>query len=181
MKITLSGVPGSGKSTVRAALAARYHLSIRGTGDFVRTICVRYGYQDITKFIVEYVSHHPEVDLEIDQEQKKFGEENDAFVLDAHVGFLFIPDAIKIFLQCDPEVAAQRILDAKRATEDAKSIQDAVQANQNRAQAMRQNFQKLYKVDMYDEKNFDLVVDTSSLTPDQVVQRICDYIDGRGE
>lgn len=176
MKITLAGVPGSGKSTLRRSLAEKFDLTVKGTGDFMRTIAQKHGYNDITQFLVEYVTHHPEVDNEVDSEQKRFGEESDDFVLDAHLGFLFVPDSIKIFLKCDPAVTAQRILDAKRKTEVAQDLKATLAANQQRIQTMRQNFKKLYDVDMHDETNFDFVLDTTALPPKAVTQKVSDYI-----
>ena len=181
MKITLAGVPGSGKSTIRKELADKYNLTTKGTGDFMRQICAKYGYTDITKFLVEYISNHPEVDLEIDEEQRKFGETHDNFVLDAHIGFHFVPDSIKVFLECNPEVAAQRIFDAKRKTEDAQSIQETIEANKKRAETMRANFMKLYQVDIHDEKNYDCIVDTTNLTPSEVFQQVVQHIDAHHE
>ena len=70
MKITLAGTPGSGKSTLRSLLAKHYNLEARGTGDFMRKISKQHGYNDITKFLIEYVSKHPEVDYQIDEEQR---------------------------------------------------------------------------------------------------------------
>ena len=123
MKITLAGSPGSGKSTLRNMLAEHYGLKIKGTGDFMRELSKKHGYSDITKFIADYVSEHPEIDLQVDEEQRIYGEENDDFVLDAHLGFHFVPDSIRICLKCDTAESARRILkDKKRPTEDAKSI-----------------------------------------------------------
>ena len=179
MKITLAGVPGSGKSTLRRILAKRFNLNIKGTGDFMRSIAQKHGYNDITKFLVEYVSHHPEVDHEVDSAQKKYGQENQDFVLDAHLGFLFVPDSIKIFLTCDPKEMARRIFSAKRATEAAQDLTEAMAANQQRIETMRANFNKLYDIDMHDESNFDFVLDTTHLTPKEVAQQVGDYIASR--
>ena len=64
----------------------------------MRKLSAKYGYSDITQFLVEYVSVHPEVDHQVDEEQRIFGKENDDFVLDAHLGFHFVPDSIRICL-----------------------------------------------------------------------------------
>ena len=176
MKITLAGVPGSGKSTLCRGLAERFGLTVKGTGDFMRTIAQKHGYNDITQFLVEYVSHHPEVDHEVDQEQKRFGETHDDFVLDAHLGFLFVPDSIKIFLKCDPAVTAQRILNANRQTEAARDLQAAMEANLQRIATMRKNFKALYEVDMHDEAHFDFVLETTHLPSEEVTQKVLDYL-----
>ena len=115
MKITLAGSPGSGKSTLRNKLAEYYGLKIKGTGDFMRELSKKHGYSDITKFISEYVTEHPEMDLQVDEEQRVYGEENDDFVLDAHLGFHFVPDSIRICLKCDSAESARRILEDKKS------------------------------------------------------------------
>ncbi|MBF0280307.1 MAG: AAA family ATPase [SAR324 cluster bacterium] len=179
MKITLAGVPGSGKSTLRHVLAKQFDLKVKGTGDFMRAIAQKHGFNDITKFLVEYVSRHPEVDHEVDEAQRKYGQENQDFVLDAHLGFFFVPDSIKIFLDCDPKEMANRILNAKRETEAAKDMKASMEANQKRIQTMRQNFKKLYNVDMHDQANFDFILDTTHLGPEEVAQKVIEFINSR--
>lgn len=177
MKITLAGVPGSGKSTLRRLLANHFHLTVKGIGDFMRSIALQSGFDDITKFLVEHVSIHPEIDREIDEEQRRFGVENLNFVLDSHLGFLFVPDSIKIFLKCHPQVAAQRIFSAKRVTEAAQDLHSVMCANRQRILTMKSNFKKLYDVDCYQESNFDFVLDTTHLNSAEVSKHAVDFIE----
>ena len=180
MKITLAGSPGSGKSTLRKLLAEHYGLSTKGTGDFMRELSGKYGYSDITQFLVEYVSEHPEVDHQVDEEQRIFGKENDNFVLDAHLGFHFVPDSIRICLICDLEEAARRILDdIERTTEDATNISDSMATSQKRRNTMQKNFMCLYQVDINDHSNFDLVLDTTSLSSVEAFERVSIFINSR--
>ena len=172
MKITLAGTPGSGKSTIRSMLAEHYGLEVKATGDFMREIAGRHGYRDITRFLVEYVSSHPEVDHEVDQEQQRYGETHDDFVLDAHLGFYFVPDSFKICLTCDFELAGQRIFKARRETEEAGTLSEAIEASRKRRKTMRRNFLKLYQVDIDDLEQFDLVLDTGPLTPEGVFEKV---------
>ena len=178
MKITLAGTPGSGKSTLRSLLAEYYNLEVRGTGDFMRKISKQHGYNDITKFLIEYVSKHPEVDYQIDEEQRLFGEQNEDFVLDAHLGFHFVPDSIRICLTCNYEESAYRILaDKERTTEAAKTISDSMETGKKRWETMRKNFLSLYKVDLDNPSNFDLMVDTTCLSSAEVFERVSTFID----
>ena len=178
MKITLAGSPGSGKSTLRNMLAEHYGLKIKGTGDFMRELSKKYGYSDITKFISEYVSEHPEMDLQVDEEQRIFGKENDDFVLDAHLGFHFVPDSIRICLRCDTAESARRILeDKKRTTEDAKTVSESIESSVKRRAVMRKNYQNLYQVDIDDLKNFDFVLDTTSLSYEEVFEKVISFIE----
>ena len=144
----------------------------------MRELSPKYGYSDITQFLVEYVSVHPEVDNKVDEDQRIFGKENDNFVLDAHLGFHFVPDSIRICLICDLEEAARRILDdSGRTTETATNIKDSIDSSQKRRETMHKNFMNLYQVDIYDHSNFDLVLDTSSLTSVEVFELVSDFID----
>ena len=178
MKITLAGSPGSGKSTMRRMLAEHYGLKTKGTGDFMRELSHKHGYSDITQFLVEYVSEHPEIDRQIDEEQQIFGKRNDNFVLDAHLGFHFVPDSIRICLTCNLEESSQRILvDMARTTEVATTIKDSMLASQKRRNTMRRNFLSLYKVDIDDSSNFDLRIDTTNLSASEVFNRVTAFID----
>ena len=180
MKITLAGSPGSGKSTLRDMLAEHYGLDIKGTGDFMRKLSKKHGYSDITEFISEYVSEHPEMDKQVDEEQRIYGEKNDDFVLDAHLGFHFVPDSIRICLKCDTAESARRILeDKKRTTEDAKTFSESIESSMKRRRVMRKNYQNLYKVDIDDTKNFDFVIDTTSLSYEEVFEKVISFIDHR--
>tara|TARA_B100000686_G_C16608287_1_gene872413 strand:- start:112 stop:672 length:561 start_codon:yes stop_codon:yes gene_type:complete len=178
MKITLAGSLGSGKSTLRNMLAEHYGLKLKGTGDFMRELSKKYGYSDITKFISEYVSEHPEIDLQVDEEQRNYGKENDDFVLDAHLGFHFVPDSIRICLRCDTAESARRILeDNKRTTEDAKTVSESIESSVKRREVMRKNYQNLYKVDIDDLNNFDFVLDTTSLSYEEVFEKVISFIE----
>ena len=173
MKITLAGSPGSGKSTLRNMLAEYYGLKIKGTGDFMRELSKKHGYSDITKFISEYVTEHPEMDLQVDEEQRVYGEENDDFVLDAHLGFHFVPDSIRICLICDTEESARRILDdKKRTSEDAKTFSESIESSVKRSEVMRKNYQNLYQGDIDDINNFDFVLDTTNLSYKDVFEKV---------
>tara|TARA_Y100001970_G_C14087144_1_gene777949 strand:+ start:607 stop:1158 length:552 start_codon:yes stop_codon:yes gene_type:complete len=178
MKITLAGSPGSGKSTLRKMLADHYGLSTKCTGDFMRKLSREHGFNDITKFLVDYVSNHPEVDNRIDEEQRKFGEKNDNFILDAHLGFYFVPDSIRICLICELEEASERILkDDHRYNESASNIKDSIVSSRKRMDTMTKNFLKLYKVNIKDPSNFDLLIDTTKLSPFEVFKKISSFID----
>ena len=98
--------------------------------------------------------------------------------MDAHLGFHFVPDSIRICLICDLEEAARRILDdTERTTEDATNIRGSINASKKRRDTMRKNFMSLYQVDIDDHSNFDVVLDTTSLSSAEVFERASAFID----
>lgn len=180
MKLTLAGPPGSGKSTIRRLLAEKHQLEIRSTGDFMRQMAEAQGYDDITRFLTEVVVGNPEIDRQLDEAQRIFGKEHQHFVLDAHLGFFCVPDSAKILLTVREDVAAERILEAGRTTESARNLEESLQANRRRYETMRENFLHLYEVDITDPANFDLIVDTSDLTPEEIVEQIDGHLRQQG-
>ena len=143
----------------------------------MREMSCKHGYSDITEFLVEYVSEHPEVDHQVDEEQRIFGKENDNFVLDAHLGFHFVPDSIRICLICDLEEAARRILDdIGRTSENATNIIDSMAASKKRRDTMQKNYLSLYQVDINDRLNFDLVLDTTTLSSEEAFELVSTFI-----
>ena len=72
------------------------------------------------------------------------------------------------------EVAGERIFkDTTRTSEHHyKSIQKSVAAAIERHQLEAKRFQKNYGLDIDNKDNFDLVIDTTHLSPEQVCQAI---------
>ena len=176
MKITFSGTPGSGKSTMSKEIANFFKLELTSTGDFMRKIAKRYKYNDITKFLTEYVSFHPEIDKEVDNDQTKYGLINKNFVLDAHLGFYCVPDSLKICLTCNFEEAGKRIFNDNRESEKLHNIEESVNKSIERRKVMKKNFLKLYKVNIEDPNNFDIVIDTTFLKKEDVFEKIKNLI-----
>ena len=108
----------------------------------------------------------------------RYNKENEDFVLDAHLGFHFVPDSIRIRLICDLEEAARRILnDSDRTAEEPKNIRSSMDASKKRRETMRKNFMNLYQVDIDEYSNFDFVLDTTALSSEEVFERVSSFID----
>ena len=176
MIITISGLPGSGKSTVSRLLAERLKFERYSSGDFVRQLALE-SKQDLLTFY-KNAENNPEIDYKIDQRQKQLGREKDNFVMDGRLSFFFIPHAIKVFLDVDINVAASRIFNAKRNEETAyKSIVHAKKEVNERIKNEVKRYNSLYGVDYTDKKHYDLVIDTSNSNPEQIVSEILSFLE----
>ena len=71
-------------------------------------------------------------------------------------------------------VAGKRIFHDTMRTGETKyhSINEATEAAQKRHALERKRFKKNYNLDIDNKDNFDLVIDTTHLTPEQVCQAI---------
>jgi cytidylate kinase len=179
MKITISGALGSGKSTVAKLLAKKLHLDHYSMGDFQRMLAEEKG-MSILEFS-EYVMNNPQIDRLTDEKLKKIGEQNADFVVDARLGWYFIPDSIKIFLHVDEEESARRIYAAKRGDEtENKDLQKTIQNIKKRKAAEIERYKKLYNVNYYDPKHYDLLIDTTHISAQDVVDTIISFLKTTG-
>jgi CMP/dCMP kinase len=175
--IVIGGYPGSGKSSVKSILAERLGYKAFSAGDFTRHLAEERGMT--LEAFNEYVAEHgEEIDHLIDEEQKRIEAEDSEYIVDAHVGFHFIPSGFKVFLYTPIETSAKRIFNDKDAEIRIKSgdimdsYEEALERTQKRVDNHKVRYQKHYGVDVYDEKHFDLVIDTSELTPPVVADMI---------
>ena len=58
-------------------------------------------------------------------------------------------------------------------------IEDILESNKKRLASDKFRYQKYYQKDCFNEKNFDFVIDTTNLTPDQVLEETLAYINGK--
>ncbi|MBL7051657.1 MAG: cytidylate kinase family protein [Nanoarchaeota archaeon] len=169
MKITLCGRIGSGKSVIAKALAKDLNLKHYSTGDLMRELAKERGYK-----IEEFMKIRPDdIDHQVDSRTKKIGEEEDNFIFDSKLAFHFIENAIKIFLDVTYEEAAKRIFNAQRTTEaPASSPEELAVRNKERWEVDRKKYQKLYNVDIDDQNNYDIFIETTGKPLDEVIQEV---------
>ena len=107
MIITISGTAGSGKSTVGKLLAQQLKFKHYSIGDFMRQIAKErnLSLEDLGRI----AEGDKSIDQTLDRKQIELGKNNDRFVIDARLGYHFIPNSIKIFLTAELKDRAERI------------------------------------------------------------------------
>ncbi|PIY60223.1 hypothetical protein COY95_02890 [Candidatus Woesearchaeota archaeon CG_4_10_14_0_8_um_filter_47_5] len=179
MKISISGMPGAGKSTVAKMLAANLGLRHYYMGGIRRTIAAGRG------MTLEEFNTLGEKDFStdkvVDEYQEKLGREEDNFIIEGRTSYFLIPDSFKVFLEVDLREGAGRIFkelhesDARNEGSFA-SEKEMLASLRRRLASDRKRYMKYYNRDCFDHANFDLVVDTTKLTPEQVVGRILEAL-----
>ena len=160
MKITISGTPGSGKSTIAKALAEKLGLVHYSMGDLLRELANERGLT--IKQWGELEKKDPSYDRMVDDRQKEIGE-GDGFVLDSRLGALFIPDALKIFIDADEDVRVKRRLNHQRKEESFRDPDAARSDMDIREKNNRERFLLFYSFDFLDMDNYDIIIDTTHL------------------
>lgn len=176
--VTIAGKLGSGKSSTANRVAEILGYGRASTGDFMREIADRRG---VTLGELGAIAEtDPSVDEELDGQNRTLGQKEN-IVLDARLGFFFIPDSFKVFLELDPNVAAERILkDAEKNPARHKEVRgeyntvEAISAAiSTRLASERTRYLEKYGVkDQTAHENFDLVIDTNTLPLEGVAQKI---------
>lgn len=176
--ITISGKPGSGKSSTADRVAEMLGYTRYSAGDMARRIVEE---MDIT--LAEYnrraESDHS-LDHRVDDSLRDLRDKTD-IVIDSRLGFYWIPESFKVYLDLDMDVATARIYkdavsNANRARGGgtAKSVREITQQVRSRMQNERFRFRSLYNVDPYNTTHFDLIVDTSRQSPQSVALAVFD-------
>ncbi len=175
MLISITGRLGSGKSTVCNIMKERYGFEIFSTGTINREYARRLGISTLE--LNKRLNDDPSLDHEIDGTVTKLSIErkDDNLIFDSRMAWHFAKDTFKIFLTIEPMEAARRVMLNQRGDEERYTdINDACAKLIERSRVERDRFVDIYGVDYYDYNNFNIVIDTTSKTPEEVVAAIMD-------
>ena len=168
--ISLTGDLGSGKSTVSNLLIKQLNYDYIYTGKIQREIADKYNMTTLE--LNKYAETHPEIDEEIDSTFKSLKNSSN-LIVDSRLAWFFIPNSFKVFLKTDLMVSVKRISnDKQRRNEKYASDEEAANHIMARKASENKRYMELYGADCSDLSNFDLVVDTSFITPEQVAEII---------
>ena len=176
MLISITGRLGSGKSTVCGIMKERYGFEIFSTGAIQREFARSKGISTLE--LNKRMKENPELDDEIDNTVTRMSREHkgENLIFDSRMAWHCAEDTFKIFLTIDPMEAATRVFyHRSSAEENYTDVNDACDKLVERSAVERKRFIEIYGVDYYDFNNYNLVVDTTSKTPDEVVSVIMEY------
>ena len=169
--ITITGSLGSGKSVVSAILKERLGIEIESIGSILRKMAQNYG-MSTTEFN-KHIEEHPEVDHELDAFVREQGLSPIPKIFDSRLAWHFVPQSFKIYLFVKDEIAAARVYsDDKRVNEKYASKDDALFQISERRKSEIFRFKTQYNVDLDNFTNYNLVIDTSHSTPEDIANTI---------
>lgn len=169
-KISLAGDLGSGKSTVAKILLQRLEAEYYSTGAIVRSIAEGRG-MTVTE-LNKYMESHPEIDKEIDDGIVALSEDERFLIIDSRMAWHFTKGTFKVYLSCDIETSALRIMNANRVGEHSATLEDTIDCTRTRRESEKKRYLAQYGVNIKDLSNYSLIVDTTEASPEQVADCI---------
>ena len=186
MIITISGVPGSGKTSVGKIIAEKLGWPFYSMGSLRGKMAMDKG---LTLDELNTLGETDQTtDTIVDDYQKELGSKEDNFVIEGRLSWYFIPKSFKVFLDCQPAVAANRILASREERPDEKLAPDPKEVQrvlEARLASDMRRYQKIYGIDYLDKSHYDLVLDTTPLksaqeAADLVYASLKPRLDSRG-
>ena len=169
-QISIAGEPGTGKTTARNRLQQKLGYPVHNNGEYGRALCEKMGYpfKDYEKFMKDF----PQMDQVIDESCVQAAYDNTNLIIDARLGWHFVPNSFKVFLTCDLPEAARRIFNDTERNESYSSLEECETIAKKRFDDENARFMEKYGVSNATRSQFDLVVDTTHLSKEEVVDEI---------
>lgn len=176
MRFSITGHLGSGKSTICRLLKNEYKFDIVSAGSIMREVANSKGL-NILDFQKD-AKNLGDVDNYIDQaiiEKNNQINENINVIFDSRLAWHFLPQTFKIFIIVSPHEAALRTY-LTRMGEDEKyhSVEDAMNKLVERRVVENRRYKLIYGVNCEDLSNYDVVIDTTFISPAEAVDIIMD-------
>jgi predicted cytidylate kinase len=170
MILTISGLHGTGKTTIGKLLADELGIKYYSTGQAFRDLAKE---MNLTlEEFTEFVEKNPEIDKKLDHKIIEIAQKGDV-IIDSQLS-AYILESIadfKILLICPLETRVERMSQRDEESYDKKLEETTIREN---SELIR--YKKLYNIDLKDEnktqKLYNLVIDTENLTVDEVLKQI---------
>lgn len=178
MIVTISGLPGSGKSTVGRMLAKKLGYKFYSMGDLRGKMAMERGLtiDELNKL----GEREAWTDRQIDDYLIKLGKTKNNFVIDGRLAFHFVSQAFKIFLTIDPKEAARRVFKNPRPDEPkVKSMKELQTIMAERVKSDERRYKKYYQVNFQDPHHYNLILDTTKLRPKQIIAIILEKLEAK--
>jgi len=174
MLLTVSGPPGSGKSTNAEILAERFDLEYISGGDIFRQLADERGYTPVE--FNELAEEEEQIDKDLDRRLRTIAATRDDVLLESRLaGWLAAENAdLRFWLDAPLGVRAERIADR-----EDKTVAEARATTERREQSEAKRYADLYDIDIHDLSIYDAALNTArwgeAVVPDMLTAAVERY------
>ncbi len=179
--ICISGMAGTGKSTLSKKLAEKYNLKCFSGGDALKELANAEGYDasrqgwwespEGLNFLNERIID-PKFDQAVDAKLLDYAQEGNV-LLDSWTMPWLLKEGFKIWLMASIEKRAARV-----AERDKITVDEAFEVLKEKEERTKAIYKKLYGFSLGEDfVPFDLVLDTDNLSADEVFEVLCRVIE----
>jgi CMP/dCMP kinase len=157
MQITVSGLPGSGTTTISRLLAEYYELELISSGEIFRRMAKDRG-MTLSEF-GNIAEKDPSIDLTIDKNQRAIVRSQDNIVLESRLaGHMAsgVPNVLKIWIKAPLPVRVKRIQKREKSASFDEEFKKTVL--REKSEALR--YTNYYNIDIGDLSIYDIVIDS---------------------
>jgi len=169
MRITISGPPGSGKSTACKLLSEKLGLEVISSGDVFRGMAAERGLS-LQEFGKACESDRT-VDQALDDRMLVIARQKKDVILEGRLTAFMLKannvPALKVLLTAGADVRAARVTNREGGEVALRKLETLT-----REACEARRYMSYYNINIADQSVYDLIIDTSDLTPDEVVSRI---------
>ncbi|MFP4655365.1 MAG: (d)CMP kinase [Methanohalobium sp.] len=175
MLLTISGLPGSGTTTVSKLLSEYYNVDLVSAGEVFRKLANEYN-MTLEEF-GNLAESDPSIDLKIDQRQHEIASQKNNCILEGRLaGYMAETDnVVKVWLKAPLDIRVKRLMDREGGIFD-----DVFESTKKREASEDVRYKEIHGIDLGDLSIYDIVLDTSRWNQNQIEDIIKVSIDVLG-
>lgn len=159
MRITVSGLPGSGTTSLSRYLAEQHGFSLISAGEVFRQLAKEHN-MELAEF-GRLAEGNPSYDKMIDARQKEIAEERDNIIIEGRLSGWMVPEAdLKIWLFAPIGCRIKRIVFRDHIADEATAT--AVTLERERCEAGR--YKTYYSIDINDLSIYQIILNSEYWT-----------------
>jgi len=166
--IAISGLPGSGTSTLARRLGEIVKVPLVNSGDIFRKLAREHG-MTLPEF-GEYVLSHPEIDRKIDSRQVEIARAGDIILEGRLAGWnLYLNNvpSMKFLIEAPLDIRAGRV-----TWREEMSKEEIMEAFRKREESDAKRYKAIYAIDLFCREPYDVVIDNGSQTEEETMDSI---------
>lgn len=176
MRITISGPPGSGKTTACSKLSEALGLEAVVFGRIFRELAAE---KHLTLAqLGDIAERDPSIDNMIDDRILQMARTHEDLILESRLSAYMLSKngipALKIHMDASPAVRMQRV-----GLREGETLEQATAKTVERQNSEARRYRQWYGIDISDLSVYDMVINTDDMDPDQVLEVILEAVHAR--